>query len=243
MSPTIVQQPSVSFSIANADQDVQNTNQKLLLVGQQTSAGSATSGALVENLASTGAPENALFGVDSQLAEMVRTVKRVAPQIRVDAIPLDDAGGATARIVLLTVTAAPTEAGNFTVSAGSDVQNKFTVAVTTASTTSTVASGIAEAINTDLKGPFNAGNSAGVVTLTAVNGGAIANDLGVEVDSSLAGMTFTLSEDTPGATDPTLTSILDVATSRYQGVVWPYAGATSVLTTYLDDRLPSTNVL
>lgn len=237
--PTVIRQPSASFSIANSDQDVQNTAQRVLLVGQKTSAGSATAGALVENIASTEAPENGLFGIDSQMAEMVRSVKRVAPQIRVDAISLADTG--VNRVLDLTVTAVPTETGSFTVTAGSEVQQKFTISVTSGDTVAVVASGIAEAVNNDLEGPFNAGNAAGVVTLTAVNAGTVANDLGVEVVNELGGITFTLSESTPGSTDPTLTAVLDVATERYQGIVWPYADDTSVLRTFLDARVNPTN--
>jgi phage tail sheath gpL-like len=241
--PTVIQQPSVTFALANADQEVQNTVQRLLLVGQMTAAGSATDGSLVENIGSTAAPENALFGIDSQLAEIVRSVKRVAPQVRVDAIPLDDAGGATSRVMTLTITDSPTEDGSFTVTAGSEVQNKYTISVSSGDTVTAVASGVAVAVNADTKSPFDAGNSAGVVTLTAVNGGEVANDLGVEMASSLGGLAATLSETTPGATDPTLTDILDVATDRYQGVVWPYSSSVSVLTTYLDDRFNPTNAV
>jgi phage tail sheath gpL-like len=63
---TTIRQPSVSFSLANSNQDVQNTAQRILLVGQMTSAGTATAGNLVENIASTDAPENTLFGRDSE---------------------------------------------------------------------------------------------------------------------------------------------------------------------------------
>ncbi len=54
---TQVAQPSISVAITPADSLVENTAQKVLLVGQMTSVGTASSGDLVQNLASTGAPE------------------------------------------------------------------------------------------------------------------------------------------------------------------------------------------
>ena len=72
MGGTQVIQPEVTATLANADLSVSNTLQKVLLVGQKLAGGSAPDGVLVINIASAGAPENALFGEASMLAAMVR---------------------------------------------------------------------------------------------------------------------------------------------------------------------------
>lgn len=243
MSGTKILQPSVTIALANADLEVSNLEQRVLLVGQKTAAGSATAGALVENLASTGAPENALFGEDSQLAAMVRAFKKVNPLVRLDAIPLDDAGGGVPRVVNFTVSGGPaTGAGTIVVVAGSERNHRFEVAIASGDTDTDVADAIVAAVNADPKVPFTASNVAGAVTLTAVNDGTVANDLGVEVipPTGIGTTVASVVETTPGATDPTLTGVLDVATERYQGVVWPYA-ATAELASYLGPRFNPTN--
>lgn len=243
MSGTQIAQPSVSITLVNADTAVENTDQRVLLVGQKTAAGSATSGVLVENLASTGAPENALFGEDSQLAAMVRAFKSVNQLVRVDAIPLDDDGSGVPRVVDFTVVGPATADGTITVVAGSETLHKFEVAISSGDSETTIAAAIVAAITADTKCPFNAGNVAGAVTLTAVNDGTVANDLGVEVIVDATGVSVaSVTETTPGATDPTLTGVLDVATGRYQTIVWPYAAQT-VPAAFLGPRFNATNVI
>lgn len=243
MAGTQILQPSVSIALVNADSVVQNTAQRVLLVGQKTAAGSATSGSLVRNLSSSGAPEDALFGVDSMLAEMVRAFKRVNQVVIVDAIPLDDNAGGVPRVVDFTVVAPGLVAGTVTVTVGSAVLHEFVVDVAVGDSATDVADAIVAAINADTKVGFTASNLAGAVTLTANNDGTVYNDLGIEVviedtDVTVAAVT----ETTPGSVDPVLTGILDVATDRYQGIVWPYE-ATTVLASYLAARFNPTNVV
>lgn len=246
MSGTQIIQPEVTIALANADGTVSNTPHKVLLVGQMTAAGSATSGALYENVTgSAGAAENALFGEDSMVAEMVRAFRRVNQVTQVDVIPLDDAGGGVARVVDFTIAGPSTAAGTVTVTVGSENLHQFEVAVASGDTPTDIAAAIVAAINADTKVAFTASAVAGAVTLTANNDGTVYNDLGVEVEIDAAGVTLgvAVTETTPGATDPTLTNALDNATGRYQGIVWPYAD-TSALRTFLEARFnPSKEIL
>lgn len=241
MGGTQILQPEVSITLTNADLSVSNFDQKVLLVGQKVASGSAADGVLVTNIASSAAPENALFGEASMLAAMVRAFKAINPLVQLDAIPLDDASG-TPREVTITIVGTSTAAGTLIVVAGSEVNHRFEIAVASGDTPTVIALAIEVAINADTKCPFTASAAVGVCTLTADNDGTVANDLGVETSGSIAGVTgMAVAETVPGATDPTLTGILDVATSRYQGIVWPYGTATSVLETFLDARFNSTN--
>jgi len=244
MGGTQILQPEVTLSLANADRAVSNTEQKVLIVGQIVAAGSATSGVLETNIASTGAPENALFGEASQAAAMVRAFRAINPLVQVDVLPLDDAGGGTARALTITIVGTSTEAGTLVVVVGSETLHRYECAVASGDTPTVIGDTIEAAITADTKCPFTANNVTGTVTLTAVNKGTVANDLGVETSGTIAGVTgMAVTQTVAGATDPTLTSALDVATDRYQGIVWPYSDGASLdtLLTWLDARFNPTN--
>jgi phage tail sheath gpL-like len=245
MSGSQVLLPSVTLILQNADGEVENTPQRVLLIGQKLAGGSAVSGSLVQNIESSGAPENALFGQSSQLAAMVRAFKRLNPIVRLDAIPVSDAGGGVARVVTFTVVGPATAAGSITVVAGSELLHKFEVAFASGDTATVIAGNIVAAVNADLDCPFTASNIAGAVSLTADNLGTVANTLGVEVSDITVGAGVSVAavtQSVAGATDPTLTTVFDNATERYQGVVWPYSVVT-VLASFLSPRFNPTNAV
>jgi len=245
MGQTQILQPDVTLTLVNADREVSNKLQKVLIVGQKVAAGSAASGVLVKNISSTGAPENALFGINSQVAAMIRAFKAVNPIVQIDIIPLADGAG-TAGTKTITIVGTATEAGTLVVVAGSETLHRYEVAVASGNTATIIASSIVAKINADTKCPFTASSAIGVVTLTADNVGTVGNDLGVEVSGSIAGVTgFAVAVGVSGATDPALTGILDVATDRYQGIVWPYKDGSAIdtLLLYLDARFNPTNAI
>ena len=245
MSGSQVLLPSVTVNLVNADLEVENTPQRVLIVGQKVAAGTAAAGVLVTNIQNSGAPENGLFGPNSMLAGMVRAFKKVNPLVRVDAIPLSDGGGAVARVVAFTIVGPATAAGSLTVVVASELNHTFTQAFASADTATAIATALIATINADTKCPFTASNIAGAVSLTADNGGTVANGLGVEVKdiTASAGVSVaSVTQTTAGATDPTLTTVLDVATERYQGIVWPYSVVT-VLASFLSPRFNPTNAV
>ena len=70
---TTIRQPRTNVAIVPSSEAVQNTGQKILIVGQMLT-GTATAGDLVQNIANGGA-EDALFGASSMLATLVRANK------------------------------------------------------------------------------------------------------------------------------------------------------------------------
>lgn len=238
----VIGQPSSTFSLASADVEVANAVQKVLLVGQYVTAGAGVSnGSWHQNLDNSGG-ENEKFGRTSMLAAMVRAFKKIAPTVQLDAIALADAAG-TARVVDIPITGTATEAGTFQIVAGSEVLHKFSLAVANGEAAATTLSNAVALLNADLDLPCVASVSTTNLRLTFQNDGTIANGLGVEITGVVAGITIgTVLESTPGATDPTLTNILDViGNTRYQGIVWPYAEATEEVTELLDSRFNVTN--
>lgn len=240
MSGSVIAQPEVTIALANANLAIQNTNQRVLAVGQKTTVGThGGSGALLQNV---GDDFDVLFGPRSQLAGILRAYKRVNPVVKIDAIVLDDAVGSE-RIVAVTLLGTATAAGSVSLVLGSELDHTISVPVAIGDTATNIADALTAAAALDLKAPFIVDNTLGVVTITSANDGAVANGLGIEVEIiNAAGITISvpIAETTPGSVDPTLTGILDVATDRYQTIIWPYADQT-VPAAYLLPRFNPTN--
>lgn len=238
----VVSQPSVSFTLVSADQDVANAAQKVLVVGQYVSAGSGvTDGGWEQSIGSAG-EENDLFGRTSQLAACIRAFKRITPAVQLDAVTLDK--GTTARIVDFIVTGSTAAvAGTFQFTIGSERLHNIAVAVSFGDTPAEVTTAAVAAINLDLDCPYTASVSTSTtIRCTSDNNGVLANDDPFGYSGVISGIVIgTPTQSTPGATDPTLTGILDViGDTRYQAIIWPYA-ARSVLTDLLDARFNVTN--
>lgn len=238
---SIILQPKVAVSILNASQAVENTAHRVLFVGQKVAAGSATAGALVENILNDNG-ENTLFGENSMLAAMIRAAKVENKLTRMDALPLDDSGTAVDATGTIVIAGTATAAGTLTVVVGSEKNHSYSISVASGDTATNVGAAIETAINADTKAPVTATNVIGTVTLTAVNGGTYGNDIGISVSGSVAGITHSVTAMTGGANDPTLTGIFDaIADNRYQTIIWPYPDATSEVVTLLDARFNVTN--
>ena len=240
---TQISQPTVNVNIVSAVTEVPNDEQRVLFVGQMTSAGSAAGGSLITNIQDDNSWDP-LFGPSSMLADMIRNARVLNKVSRFDAIPLDDVGTVKATITM-TVLGTSTSAGSFVISIGSKQNHTVTVAIDTAQDPTAIALAMVAAINGDLTMPFTALSAAGVVTLTADNAGTYGNEMGVQITGTVEGVTsVTLAAGTTGAVDPTLTSVLDVIGDiRYQTIVWPYSSTSpdqlNPLITLLDGRFNS----
>ncbi len=230
-----VKLPFVSSTLLPASVKAGLNPQKILFVGQMTSAGTAVDGALVENIGNDNSWD-ALFGLDSMLASMLRAARKVNGATQFDAIALDDAAGTNATGTI-TFTGPATEDGTLNVYVGSKKNHAYSIAVTDTETETAIASAVAAAITADTKAPADAVSALGVVTLTAVHDGTFGNTLGLAVEGTVGGVGTTVVAMASGATDPSLTSVFDVVgTTRYQAIVWPYSTDLSTLTDFLDPR-------
>ncbi len=234
-----VNQPEVSLAILPANVAVPNASQQVLFVGQKTSAGSAASGALVQNILDDNSWDG-LFGDRSQLAGMIRDARKINKVTQFDAIALDD-NGATFATGTLTITGSATEAGVLEVVVGSAKNHTYKVAVADTDSATDIAAAIVAAVTADTKAPVTAANVSGVVTFTAANAGTIGNGITLKTTGTIAGVGFTIVGMAGGATDPVLTSVLDVVgTKRYQTIAWPWADI-DVVKDFLDARFNVNN--
>jgi phage tail sheath gpL-like len=235
MGNTILQ-PKTVVNIQNAALSVSNKPQKILMIGQKTAAGTATAGALDENIQNDNSWRTR-YGIDSMLSNMVEAAKKENQVTIMDAISLDDAGGGVQATGAITVVGTATEDGTLEVIVGSEKNHKYDIAVTSGDTATVIGDAIDAAILADTQCPVTSVNTAGAVAITAVNDGTLGNDISLSISGTVAGVTHSVTVMSSGATDPTLTSIFDVVgENRYQTIVWPYAADTSVLRTFLDAR-------
>ncbi len=237
-------QPKVTVNIIPASQREQNEAQKILFIGQKTSAGSAPAGTLVTQIGNDNEQDN-LFGKNSILATMIREAKAINNIVRYDAIPLDDDGAAVAATGTVTFGSGPaTAAGTITVSVGSFVNHTYELDVASGATVTQVGDALVAAITADDTVPVTAANVAGVVTFTAVNKGLVGNTIGIKVTGSAAGITLATTAMTGGATNPSLTNVFDpVSSIRYQQIPWITTYDLTSITGFLDPRFNVDNRL
>jgi phage tail sheath gpL-like len=236
---TEVSFPAVTTTISGAVTQVSQQPQKILVVSQKTAAGTATSGALNENIQSNA---DTLAGEASFGASVVRAVRGVNEDTQVDAIFLDDNGAGVAATGTIAFTGTATAAGELTVIIASERNHTLSVAVAIGDTATDVGDTLAAAILADTKIPVTSVNTTGSVALTATNDGTAGNDMPMEVRGSVAGISVALTAMASGATDPALTGVFDVVgETRYQTILWTWADSTTELTTFVDGRFNVTD--
>ena len=230
-----ISRPKVTVNIISAQTLEGLSAQKVLFVGQMTSAGTATSGVLVENIDNTGI-EDTLFGAKSMLAAMIRAAKLINNQVRFDAIPLDDAAG-TEATASIDFSGAATAAGTLTFYIGSKKNNAYEIPVVATDTGVEISTALAAAITADTIACTTAVVNGTATDLTYVHAGLEGDLVTIQVEGSVAGITPAITGFASGATNPTLTSIFDVVDGiRYQTVVWPSSYATTVVDSFLEAR-------
>lgn len=198
---------------------------RALIVGQPTTA--------VSGLALVASAEAAsdLYGQGSSLARMIRAWRKNDGFGELWAYPVADDAGGTAGTKTITITGTPTAAGTLALYIGGVL---LSIPVSATDTPTTIAAAIVAAVAANTRLPFTAGNSAGVVTLTARNKGTLANDVDVRVnlngpgagEALPAGIAVAIAAGVSGATDPALTGLAAaLGDEEFEVILAPYAGS------------------
>lgn len=250
---TIISMPQTTVNLTSAQLTVDNLPQKILFVGQMSSAGTATPGVLVQNLQTNLAAIPGLFGVNSHIANMLKGFTDINILSQIDVIPLADPSGGTQAATIIGFSGTSTAAGSYTLVVGSSHYHTITVNLASGLTAAQAATAFAAAFNAADDSVMMVASVDGIVTtqvdLTCVHKGLIGNSIGFSFSGSVAGLTPSVTfQDTAGTGTPTITGIFtQVADIRYQTVVWPYSYYTSapldVLQAFLDPRFNTTNAL
>lgn len=250
---TAIRNPRVTLNLVQRDQIVSLEEQRVLIIGQLLAAGSASAGLNVD-LPRSAAEINALFGARSHLAMMCRAFRKVNPWTKVDVIAVTEASGTAATAVLLTEGTA-TEAKTIYVDVVSSRNHSYKIDVEVGDDEAAISAKLLALTALDTSAPFTVAkstdaNTDDTHTFSAAGKGTYANGWLIRIrdaynrPASVAGLTFTLTGWTGGATDPTLTSILDpVENIRYQTVLWPSTWATSVPKSWINARFNKDNAI
>jgi len=226
--------PSVRFEISSR-KAVSGLGQieEIVIIGQRTSAGTAIEGS-VNTITDTRTQPQELFGIGSQLADMIELFGINNSGIPVTAIPLDDAGTNATKTITITGTA--TSAATLTVWAG----GRFVrVPVNIGDTANDIAASIEAAIDADPQIIFGASSATNVVTLVSLNQGAWTETLTVAVSPRLvenggsdtlpAGVTFVVASTVTGTGNPVLSTALDAIPDEiFNYILQPYSDDTNL---------------
>lgn len=239
--PQNIRVPLFYAEVDNSRANTAQAQQRALIIGQITSAGTGV--ANVPVISQGVADAAAIGGPDSLLALMTAQYRLNDSFGEVWYLPLADDGAAVAATGTVQFTAAATANGTFNLYVGGV---RYALPVLTTQTTGQLATALAALINADPTCPVNASVGSSTVTFTAVNKGPTGNDIDLRVnylgvaggESSPAGLTWTIVAIASGTTAPTLTTALaNLGGQTFDFIVCPYTDTTSLnaLKTLLDD--------
>lgn len=241
--PGNIRVPFVRFEV-NAGQSPYQSNQRLVLIGQKTTAGTADA----DIPAVISQNEDGLFGPGSMLAQMYKTARAQAPFQEIWCIPLADVGGGTAATGSI-VCSAPTSSVSIVVYIGG---YRVTFPVNGLMVGHDVATALVAAINN--APPINSqtmlcsaaidGTNTAKVNITALNKGTLGNTIRIETklygdDGDAADNLLTIVQPTGGAGDPPITNaISNMGDDQWDWIVMPYCqdALLTQLETWLDAR-------
>jgi phage tail sheath gpL-like len=239
--PANIRVPLFYAEVDNSRANTAQANQRALIIGQITSAGTGT--ANVPVISQGVADAAAVGGPDSLLALMTAAYRLNDNFGEVWYLPLADDVAAVAATGTVAFNAAATANGTFYLYVGGV---RYALPVLSTQTTTQLATALAALINADPTCPVNATSSTNTVTLTAVNKGPTGNDIDLRAnylgvaggEATPTGLTFTITAMANGATAPSLTTgLANLGSQSFDFIVCPYTDTTSLnaLKSFLDD--------
>lgn len=237
----------VPLFYAEVDPSFANTaqfNQRALLIGQKTSAGSAAANVPIQ--CQSVADAKSQCGQGSILAQMAYAYRQNDPFGEVWLLPVVDDGAAVAAVGSINTTAAATAAGSLYLYIGGI---RVTLALTGSQTAAQIATALAAAINAVNDLAVTAavdGSITSKVNLTAKNAGVCGNDIDIRFnylgnaggEALPTGYAATIVAMASGATNPVLTTALaNLADQPFDFIAVPWTDATSLnaLQAFLND--------
>lgn len=254
---SVIKQPIVTVNKLPASLPAGLDTQKILVIGQKLSTGTAIEKTLITNVDESDI--NDKFGEKSALGCALRAMFEEFEQCaglkypRIDVIALEDDGGATKAEATIALAA----------SGGDDTINKAcTLEISIGGKDVSVDIAVGDSITADVAPALEAAINASDLPITATDdgsgnveleynqGGTIGNNTTIKIDGLakvgsdyfLSNMKVTVTAFAGGATDPTTTNLLDIVDNiRYQTLTYPYEYGTDLATDFLDPRFNVTN--
>lgn len=219
----------IEFDNSRAVQGLPGQPNKALIIGQKLAAG--TMPALTPTLITSAGPGEVLAGRGSVLSKMITAFKNANADTELWAIALDDSGSGVAATSTLTVTGPATASGAVYLYING---NRIQVSVASGDTATAIATNIVTEIGNNTALSVTAANTAGVVTLTAQNKGAVGNQTTVQTNYNQgealpAGVGVAVVAPNGGTTDPVLANALAaMGDVQYNTIVTHLNDATSL---------------
>lgn len=220
---------AVEFDNTRASQGPALLTYRALLIGQKTSAGTATANTLYK--VTSAAAVLTLAGRGSMLHRqaMAWFANNQSTELWIGV--LADNGAGVAASGTLTVTGPATAAGTLNIYFGGTLVQ---VAVASGDAQNTIASAINTAINAALDLPITSTVGTNVVTWTFRHKGTIGNDFDVRLnyqdgEATPAGVAVAIVAASGGTTNPVLTTLISaLGDNWYQVIAHPYTDSTSL---------------
>lgn len=217
------------FNAARANSSALTIPPSVLHVGQKLAAGSAAAGVPVR--VTSADQVGALAGRGSMLHQMARKHFAASLPLPLTILPLSDKAGATKAAQTVTITGAATQAGTLALHVG---DTRYAVPVAAGATATAAATAVVAAITADADRYADAGNAAGVITLTARHGGIEAGKVDALLnryadDATPTGLTVVIGARAEGTVNPDLPpAIAALGTTWHTAIVAPYTDSTSL---------------
>jgi len=234
--PSSIRKPGkyFEFNTKLAVRTLPANDQRMLIIGQRTTAGSVAQ--LIPTQVFSDAEAAAYFGAGSIAHLMARAAIKAYPYLDVTVCALDDSTSTpVARVQTIELTGPATGTGVVTLSIGNVA---YEVGVNTADTATVIGAALKTALDNDPALPFTVVHTTGTLVFTAKNKGTVANQIDFLVIVTAAGVTATNTATTPGSVDPVLATALAACFGeQYDIIVSPFIDTTSLtaLKTHLDN--------
>lgn len=232
--------PRITGSIV-AQQTVGGLNDFNVLVVGQKIGGTATAGALIDNIINE-SEINTYFGRTSHIAKVLRSALSVFSQSivrpKLSAIALAD-NGTTKASGTFTITGTATESGTLTFYIDSKERGEYSIDIANGDTATVVGQKLEDAVTANLDADYSASNATGVVTIEANNAGTVGNKILIVFNGTVAGLSVATSGNylAGGATNPVLTSLFDpIADIQYKWIVYPSTWDYETLSDFTQSR-------
>ena len=233
--PASIRKPGkyIEFNTRLAVRTLPNNKQRMLIVGQRTSAG--TIAEKIPTQVFSDKEAEIYFGPGSMCHLMTRAAITANPYLDLTVIALDDASAGQPAVGTVTIGGAATGTGVLTLYVGT---KKVEIAIATTTAAAAVAAALKAELDKHPDLPVTASVAEAVVTLTAKNEGLCGNDIHLSyVLTNAPGATVTIVAMATGAANPTLADALAaVFGEQYDIIVTPYNNQTDLATlkTHLD---------
>ena len=211
------------FDVLSGQAGLASSADMVLIIAPMSSAGSLSAGD-VEAITSAGASKS-FVGKKSLAHCMACSALDANPYASLYVVGFADYGSKAVKTI--TATGTTTSAGDVVLSVG---DRKVVVNMSSGSTPTQTATQLVTGINADDRIPFTATSVLGVVTLTAVNGGTIHNNVKITIGDLPAGLTLATANTTTGTGVPSVdTTLTGIEQQGFTLLCHPWSDATTML--------------